>query len=239
MRNSRLVRQNWNLSFPNLCFLDDFHFSCLCLLHAFLPYSTFCPFFLLTFILHSFILSFLQLLWNLFTHCTVDIQKVTAISALCRLTCQAPAVFQHVIEKAGFKAVLASLSSGVTKVQQAAVTMFGTVLSTRPQARRLVQERDLIPKVMHLLESSSVVIRGKALLMVLTMVQVKGHCSLDSWLGMASTSFGLRDSTFCLHVVVDCLVTSWQGYTVSGGGPESVMKLWKPERIGHDSSVLE
>ena len=115
---------------------------------------------------------FIQLLWNLFTHCTVDIQKVTAISALCRLTCQSPATFQHVIEKAGFKAVLTALSSGVTKVQQAAVTMFITVLSTRPQARRLIQERELIARVMHLLESSSIIVRGKAFLMVLTMVQV-------------------------------------------------------------------
>ena len=31
-------------------------------------------------------LSFAQLLWNFFTHCTIDAQKVTAISALSRLT---------------------------------------------------------------------------------------------------------------------------------------------------------
>jgi len=112
-----------------------------------------------------------QLLWNLFTHCTVDVQKVTAISALSRLTSHSPAVFQHVIEKAGFKAVNAALSSSVSKIQQCLVTMFVLLLSTRPQMRRLVQERDLITKGLHLFESPSMVIRGKAFLLVLNMVQ--------------------------------------------------------------------
>ena len=114
---------------------------------------------------------FLQLLWNLFTHCTVDAQKVTAISALSRLTSHSPTAFQHVIEKAGFKAVSAALSSSVPKIQQGLVTMFVVLLSTRPQMRRLVQERDLITKGLHLFESPSMVIRGKAFLLVLTMVQ--------------------------------------------------------------------
>ena len=49
--------------------------------------------------------------------------------------------------------------------------MFVMLLSTRPQMRRLVQERDLISKGLHLFESPSMVIRGKAFLLVLTMVQ--------------------------------------------------------------------
>ncbi|XP_067053224.1 serine/threonine-protein kinase ULK4-like [Acropora muricata] len=112
-----------------------------------------------------------QHLWNLFTHCTVDAQKVTAITALSRLTSHSPSVFQHVLEKAGFKAVSSALSSSVTKIQQSLVTMFVMLLSTRPQMRRLVQERDLITKGLHLFDSSSMVIRGKAFLLVVALVQ--------------------------------------------------------------------
>ncbi|XP_068693987.1 serine/threonine-protein kinase ULK4-like [Montipora foliosa] len=112
-----------------------------------------------------------QLLWNFFTHCTVDAQKVTAITALSRLTSHSPSVFQHVLEKAGFKAVSSALSNSVSKVQQSLVTMFVILLSTRPQMRRLVQERDLITRGLHLLESPSVVIRGKVFLLVVTLVQ--------------------------------------------------------------------
>lgn len=49
--------------------------------------------------------------------------------------------------------------------------MFVVLLFSRPQMRRLVQERDLITKGLHLFESPSTVIRGKAFLLVLTMVQ--------------------------------------------------------------------
>ena len=96
---------------------------------------------------------------------------MTAITALSRLTSHSPTVFQHVIEKAGFKAVSSALSSSVSKIQQSLVTMFVMLLSTRPHMRRLVQERDLITKGLHLFESQSMVIRGKAFLLVLTMVQ--------------------------------------------------------------------
>lgn len=110
-------------------------------------------------------------MWNLFTHCTVDAQKVTAITALSRLTSHSPSVFQHVLEKAGFKAVSSALSSSVSKIQQSLVTMFVMLLSTRPQMRRLVQERDLITKGLHLFDSPSMVIRGKAFLLVVALLQ--------------------------------------------------------------------
>ena len=115
-------------------------------------------------------LSFAQLLWNFFTHCAIDAQKVTAISALSRLTINSPTVFQHVIEKAGFKAVSTALASSIPKIQQGLVTMFVVLLSNRPQMRRLVQERDLATKGLHLFESPSMVIRGKAFLLVLTLI---------------------------------------------------------------------
>ena len=49
--------------------------------------------------------------------------------------------------------------------------MFVVLLSNRPQMRRLVQERDLATKGLHLFESPSMVIRGKAFLLVLTLIQ--------------------------------------------------------------------
>ena len=75
------------------------------------------------------------------------------------------------IEKAGFKAVSAAMASSIPKIQQGLVTMFVVLLSNRPQMRRLVQERDLVTKGLHLFDSPSMVIRGKAFLLVLTMIQ--------------------------------------------------------------------
>ncbi|KAK3741685.1 hypothetical protein QZH41_009242, partial [Actinostola sp. cb2023] len=112
-----------------------------------------------------------QLLWKFFTHCTADNQKVTAISALCRLTCHSVNVFQCVVEKAGFKTVLDAFSSGVSQVQQAILTMFAALLSSKPQAKRAIQEKDLVGKVMRLLESPSPIIRGKAFLLIMAVIQ--------------------------------------------------------------------
>ncbi|KAK3707960.1 hypothetical protein QZH41_001715 [Actinostola sp. cb2023] len=112
-----------------------------------------------------------ELLWKLFTHCTADNQKVTAISALCRLTCHSVNVFQCVVEKAGFKTVLDAFSSGVSQVQQAILTMFAALLSSKPQAKRAIQEKDLVGKVMRLLESPSPIIRGKAFLLIMAVIQ--------------------------------------------------------------------
>ena len=91
---------------------------------------------------------------------------MTAVSALCHVTKSSPGAFQHVIEKAGFKAVVNSLTAGLAKVQQAVVTMFLLLLSSRPQARRVIEEKGMISKVMHLFENPSTVVRGKAFLMV-------------------------------------------------------------------------
>lgn len=112
-----------------------------------------------------------QLLWKLFNHCTVDNQKVTAISALCRLTCHSVGVFQYVVEKAGSKVVQDALSSGIPQVQQAIVTMFASLISTKPQAKRLIQEKDIISKVMRIFDSHSAVIRGKSFLLLVSLIQ--------------------------------------------------------------------
>ena len=102
------------------------------------------------------------MLWNLFTHCSGDSQKLTAISALCRLTGHSVALFQHVVDNAGLRTVLNCLVSGVTKVQQAIITMLAALVSKGVHTKRLIEDKEFIHKMMHFLDSPSIVIRSKA-----------------------------------------------------------------------------
>ncbi|XP_028392531.1 serine/threonine-protein kinase ULK4-like [Dendronephthya gigantea] len=110
-----------------------------------------------------------QMLWNLFTHCSGDSQKSTAISALCRLTGHSVALFQHVIDNAGLPTVLNNLVSGVTKVQQAIITMLAALVSKGAHTKRLIISKEFVHKVMHFLDSPSLVIRSKAFVAVAAM----------------------------------------------------------------------
>ena len=67
--------------------------------------------------------------------------------------------------------MLGAFSTTVPRIQQSLLTMFITVLSARTQVRRLIQEKDLITRALQLFESPSMVIRAKAFLFVLFMVQ--------------------------------------------------------------------
>uniref|UniRef100_A0A6Q2YUT8 Protein kinase domain-containing protein n=1 Tax=Esox lucius TaxID=8010 RepID=A0A6Q2YUT8_ESOLU len=109
------------------------------------------------------------MLWYLFTHSTVDSLRVSAISALCRITRHSVGAFQSVIEKVGLPAILARLVSGISRVQQNLLTMFTAMLSSGAHAHlhRLVQERDFVLKIMRSLESPSSIIRAKAFLVLL------------------------------------------------------------------------
>ena len=111
------------------------------------------------------------MLWNLFTHCSGDSQKLTAISALCRLTGHSVALFQHVIDNAGLRTVLNCLVSGVTKVQQAIITMLAALVSKGAHTKRLIEEKEFIHKMMHFLDSPSMVIRGKAFVAIAAMAR--------------------------------------------------------------------
>ncbi|PIK37193.1 putative serine/threonine-protein kinase ULK4-like [Apostichopus japonicus] len=111
-----------------------------------------------------------HLLWHLFTHSTADSLRVSAISALCRLTKQSPAIFQGVIEKAGLPAVLDGLAVNIPRVQQAIVTMFAWILTEGAHVQRLVQEKDFTLRIMKLAESPSLVIRAKAFLTILKII---------------------------------------------------------------------
>ncbi|CAH6777563.1 Ulk4 [Phodopus roborovskii] len=106
-------------------------------------------------------------LWHLFRHSTVDSLRITAISALCRITRQSPTAFQNVIEKVGLNAVISSLASSICKVQQYMLTLFAAMLSCGIHLQRLIQEKDFVSTIIRLLDSPSTAIRAKAFLVLL------------------------------------------------------------------------
>ncbi|XP_051999289.1 serine/threonine-protein kinase ULK4 [Xyrauchen texanus] len=106
-------------------------------------------------------------LWYLFTHSTVDALRVSAISALCKITRHFAGAFQSVIDKVGIPSILICLVSGISRVQQHMLTMFATMLLSGSHSYRLVQDRDFVMKIIRSLESPSSVIRAKAFLVLL------------------------------------------------------------------------
>ncbi|XP_073781853.1 serine/threonine-protein kinase ULK4 isoform X3 [Danio rerio] len=106
-------------------------------------------------------------LWYLFTHSTVDALRVSAISALCKITRQSAGAFQSVIDKVGLPSILSCLVSGISRVQQHMLTMFAAMLASGAHSHRLVQDRDFVMKIIRSLESPSSVIRAKAFLVLL------------------------------------------------------------------------
>nr|XP_019583115.1 PREDICTED: serine/threonine-protein kinase ULK4 isoform X2 [Rhinolophus sinicus] len=106
-------------------------------------------------------------LWYLFKHSTADSLRITAISALCRITRHSPAAFQNVIEKVGLNSVMNSLASAICKVQQSLLTLFTALLSCGVHRQRLIQEKDFVSTIIRLLDSPSASIRAKAFLVLL------------------------------------------------------------------------
>ncbi|XP_039086319.1 serine/threonine-protein kinase ULK4 isoform X4 [Hyaena hyaena] len=106
-------------------------------------------------------------LWYLFRHSTVDSLRITAISALCRITRHSPTAFQNVIEKVGLNSVINSLASAICKVQQYMLTLFTSMLSCGIHLQRLIQEKDFVSTIIRLLDSPSTSIRAKAFLVLL------------------------------------------------------------------------
>ncbi|KAL7887372.1 hypothetical protein AOLI_G00050930 [Acnodon oligacanthus] len=106
-------------------------------------------------------------LWYLFTHSTVDALRVSAMSALCRITRHSAGAFQSVIDKVGLPSILNCLVSGISRVQQHMLTMFAAMLASGAHLNRLVQDKDFVVKIIRSLESPSSVIRAKAFLVLL------------------------------------------------------------------------
>ncbi|XP_059966733.1 serine/threonine-protein kinase ULK4 isoform X2 [Mesoplodon densirostris] len=106
-------------------------------------------------------------LWYLFKHSTVDSLRITAISALCRITRHSPTAFQNVIEKVGLTSVINSLASAICRVQQYMLTLFSAMLSCGIHLQRLIQEKDFVSTIIRLLDSPSTSIRAKSFLVLL------------------------------------------------------------------------
>ncbi|GFO05468.1 serine/threonine-protein kinase ulk4 [Plakobranchus ocellatus] len=111
-----------------------------------------------------------QSLWYLFKHSAVDSVRCTAISALCRITWQNPAMFQTLLDSGGLTPVMQALVGGVSRVQQAVITMLGMFMVTVGHTNRLFQDKDFRSKVMRCFESPSAVIRAKAFIVIYEMV---------------------------------------------------------------------
>ncbi|XP_032374061.1 serine/threonine-protein kinase ULK4 isoform X2 [Etheostoma spectabile] len=118
-------------------------------------------------------------LWYLFTHSTVEAVRVTAISALSRLTRVVPAVFLAVIETCGPAAILEGMGGAGARVQQHILTAMATALLTsRIQMHRVTQSKDLVLKVLRCLESPSTITRAKAFLLLQLLIQDNTHTLL-------------------------------------------------------------
>ncbi|KAB0362183.1 hypothetical protein FD754_006339 [Muntiacus muntjak] len=147
-------------------------------------------------------------LWYLFKHSTVDSLRITAISALCRITRHSPTAFQSVIEKVGLTSVIHSLASAVCRVQQYMLTLFSAMLSCGVHLQRLIQEKDFVSTIIRLLDSPSTSIRAKAFL-VLLYILIHNHemllLSCDILNALANVSGRKHPSTVQAKQLKMCL----------------------------------
>lgn len=60
------------------------------------------------------------------------------------MTWQNPLVFQSVIEVVGLSVVCQALTQGITRVQQAVVTMFGALVASSASISRLTQDKVML-----------------------------------------------------------------------------------------------
>ncbi|KAK9513459.1 hypothetical protein VZT92_026990 [Zoarces viviparus] len=128
---------------------------------------------------HLFTTEIGSALWYLFTHSTVEAVRVTAISALSRITQVVPAVFLAVIDTCGPAAILEGVGGAGARVQQHLLTAIAAALLTSStQTHRVTQSKDFVLKVLSCLESPSTVTRAKAFLLLLLLIQDNTHTLL-------------------------------------------------------------
>ena len=75
-------------------------------------------------------------------------------------------ISQHVVERVGMDEVIKTLFAGSNRVQQSMLTMIITVLSNATHFKRISQDANVIYGVVRILESPSLVLRGKVYLFV-------------------------------------------------------------------------
>uniref|UniRef100_A0A2C9L0L6 Protein kinase domain-containing protein n=1 Tax=Biomphalaria glabrata TaxID=6526 RepID=A0A2C9L0L6_BIOGL len=120
-----------------------------------------------------------QSLWYMFKHTSVDAIRITTISALCRLTWQNPAMFQSILDSGALTPIMQALNCGVSRIQQAIITMIGFYLATIGNSSRFFQDKDFCVKVMRCFESPSSIIRAKAFVVVYELVHTNSELLLS------------------------------------------------------------
>ncbi|XP_059156600.1 serine/threonine-protein kinase ULK4-like [Physella acuta] len=120
-----------------------------------------------------------QSLWYLFKHSSLEAVRSTTISALCRITSQSPSLFQYLLDSGGLTPIMQALSSGVSRIQQAVITMIGSFLASVGYSSRLFQDKDFCLKIMRCFESPSAVIRAKGFIVIYQMVHVNSELLLS------------------------------------------------------------
>lgn len=118
---------------------------------------------------------------------------MTAASALCRVGLHAPLVVQHVSDRAGFDNFQVGAHTGKQRIQQAFVTIFVSILASPTHGKRIVQDVNLLGKLVQNLESPSLVLKGKLYLLLAEMC-VRSHTVLLSCCEMRLITFIERDS---------------------------------------------
>ncbi|XP_070570281.1 serine/threonine-protein kinase ULK4-like isoform X2 [Ptychodera flava] len=91
--------------------------------------------------------------------------------ALSRITRHSASIFQSVIDKVGLPSSLEALGVSISRVQQAVVTMFAALLSEGTHLQKFLQDKELVQRIMRLLESPSIVVRSKAFITILQIIQ--------------------------------------------------------------------
>lgn len=113
-------------------------------------------------------------LWHVYNHAAVDSLRVTAVSALLRLSKYLISIVQNLIDKIGLAKLLTAMSLPVSKIQQAIITMIGAlIMADVTKLSRIIQDKEFMLQVMRLLESPAVVIRAKAFLV--TLITITGN----------------------------------------------------------------
>ncbi|KAM9852569.1 serine/threonine-protein kinase ULK4 [Aulostomus maculatus] len=120
-----------------------------------------------------------QALWYLFSHSTLEAVRVTAISALSKITQVAPAVFLAVIDTYGAVVILEGVGGAGARVQLHLLSAVATAIAdSRIHTQRITQSTDLVLKVLQCLKSPSTITRAKALLLLLLLMKDNTHTLL-------------------------------------------------------------
>lgn len=104
-----------------------------------------------------------------------------------------PVIIQHVSDRAGFNSFKVGAYTGKQRTQQSFVTMFVNLLSSPTHAKRILQDEQLITKLVQNLESPSFILKGKLYLLISEMC-VRSHAALLLCCELRMITFIERDS---------------------------------------------